>query len=165
MTEGASVHRRIHRELSGMPLRLRLTVLLMILLAVALIITGTTVTAQVGSFLAGRQDAELRAASTHLVGGALDNKEARQRAFTYVPTNSYAVELQTISGKRLTFFNNPDDADNAGNQPQIPALTSSDKRVTSHKVFRVPSKTGENKINIKLLKVKSLNFIINKNHN
>lgn len=126
-----------------MPLRLRLSVLLTGLLAVALLATGAAVTTQVRSFMTSRQDAELRAASIHLVGGALDNKAARQRAFAYVPTNSYAVELQTVDGQYLTFFNNPEDSQNQGNEPKIPALTSKDPRVISHRVFSVGSKSGD----------------------
>ena len=124
-----------------MPLRLRLTVLLMVLLAVALLVTGTAVTTQVRSFMTARQDAELRAASAHLVDGAVANQATEQRAFAYVPTNTYAIELLTIDGQERSLMTDPGNSAH-GNLPAIPALTSTDPRVTTGRVFTVGSQSG-----------------------
>jgi two-component system OmpR family sensor kinase len=126
-----------------MPLRLRLSVLLTVLLAVALLATGAAVTTQVRSFMVGRQDAELRAASAHLVDGAVENQATEQRAFAYVPTNTYAIELQTTSGQLRSLMTDPGNSATHGNLPDIPSLTATDPRVTSGDVFSVGSKSGD----------------------
>jgi len=141
-TDDTSIQRRVRHELSAMPLRLRLTVLLMVLLAVAMLATGTAVTTQVRSFMTGRQDAELRAASAHLVDGAVANEATEQRAFAYVPTNTYAIELQTIDGQERSLMTDPGNSSSSGNLPAIPSLTSDDPRVKSGHVFSVGSKAG-----------------------
>lgn len=138
----SSVQDRVRRELSAMPLRLRLTVLLMALLAVALLVTGATVTTQVRSFMTARQDAELRAASAHLVDGAVANQATEQRAFAYVPTNTYAIELQTVAGREVSLMTDPGNSAR-GNLPAIPDLTRTDPRVTSGRVFSVGSQSGD----------------------
>lgn len=125
-----------------MPLRLRLSVLLMVLLALALLVSGATVTTQVRSFMTDRQDAELRAASTHLVDSEIQSHATEQRAFAYVPTNTYAVELQTTDGRRTSLTTDPGNSSSDGPLPAIPALTSSDPRVRSGHIFSVGSKEG-----------------------
>ncbi|RNI23857.1 sensor histidine kinase [Flexivirga caeni] len=127
-----------------MPLRLRLTVLLLSLLAIALIATGAAVTAQVRSYMTARQDAELRAASTHLVDGAIANHATEQRAFAYVPTNTYAVELQTTNGKEYSLMTDPGNNSSPGDLPSIPSLTSTDPRVVSGRIFTVASQGSGN---------------------
>ncbi|WP_446666998.1 sensor histidine kinase [Flexivirga sp. B27] len=126
-----------------MPLRLRLSVLLMALLAVALLATGLTVTTQVRSFMTGRQDAELRAASAHLVDGAVKNSSSEKQAFAYVPTNTYAIELRTADGRLTSLTTDPGNSSTGGPLPAIPKLTSSDPRVRSGHVFSVGSKDGD----------------------
>lgn len=125
-----------------MPLRLRLSVLLMGLLAVALLASGATVTTQVRSFMSGRQDAELRAASAHLVDSAVQSRASEQRAFAYVPTNTYAIELQTADGHERSLATDPGNSSTDGPLPAIPSLTTSDPRVRSGHVFSVGSKNG-----------------------
>lgn len=126
-----------------MPLRLRLSVLLVGLLAVALLASGFTVTAQVRSFMTGRQDAELRAASAHLVDGAVQNRSSEQRAFAYVPTNTYAIELQTTDGRPTSLTTDPGNSSTGGPLPSIPKLVESDPRVRSGHIFSVGSKQGD----------------------
>ncbi|GGB44121.1 two-component sensor histidine kinase [Flexivirga endophytica] len=126
-----------------MPLRLRLTVLLLGLLAVALLATGLTVTTQVRSFMTGRQDAELRAASAHLVDGTIKNHTSEKRAFAYVPTNTYAIELRTTDGRLTSLTTDPGNTSAHGPLPAIPKLTSKDPRVRSGHVFSVGSKNAD----------------------
>lgn len=143
MSSGASsLPRRVRRELHALPLRLRLSALLVLLLAVALLVTGAAATAQVRSFMTGRQDAELRAASAYLVNAAVQNQGSAARAFAYVPTNTYAIELQTTAGKRVSLTSGPD-ADEHSAIPNLPSLTQHDSRVRSGKVFKVGSVGGE----------------------
>lgn len=134
---------RVRHELSAMPLRLRLSVLLMVLLAVALLASGATATTQVRSFMSARQDAELRAASAHLVDSAVQNPASEKRAFAFVPTNTYAIELQSVDGHERSLATDPGNSSTGGPLPAIPRLTSSDPRVRSGRVFSVGSKTGD----------------------
>lgn len=126
-----------------MPLRLRLSVLLMGLLAVALLATGLTVTTQVRSFMTGRQDAELRAASAHLVDVAVKSRKNEKQAFAYVPTNTYAIELRTSDGRLTSLTTDAGNSAAHGPLPAIPKLTSSDPRVRSGHIFSVGSKNAD----------------------
>nr|WP_279671701.1 HAMP domain-containing sensor histidine kinase [Flexivirga meconopsidis] len=125
-----------------MPLRLRVSALLVLLLAVALLITGAAATAQVRSFMTQRQDAELRAARAYLVDGAVKNRATEQQAFAYVPTNTYAISLQGVDGTEESMMTGPGDKRNPASVPAIPKLTASDSRVRSGRVFTVGSKAG-----------------------
>ncbi|NNG37779.1 HAMP domain-containing histidine kinase [Flexivirga sp. ID2601S] len=125
-----------------MPLRLRVSALLVLLLAVALLITGAAATAQVRSFMTQRQDAELRAARAYLVDGAVKNRATEQQAFAYVPTNTYAISLQSVTGTEQSMMTGPGDPENPASVPAIPRLTASDPRVRTGQIFTVSSRSG-----------------------
>ncbi|TWE11682.1 sensor histidine kinase [Rudaeicoccus suwonensis] len=140
MTSQPSLFRRANRELHAMPLRLRLSALLVALLAIALLVTGAAATAQVRVFLTQRQDAELRAAALPLATGAIDSNGTAIPTYSYVPTNTYSVQLQDATGNVL--YSDANRGQPGGLRPKLPRLSINSPQVRSGKIFSVGSTHG-----------------------
>ncbi|TWP35459.1 sensor histidine kinase [Leekyejoonella antrihumi] len=121
-----------------MPLRLRLTALLVALMTAAMLITGLVATYQLRSFLLQRQDAELQAAKTELVAAATSKQGTKDRDVpAYVPTGTYVVRLRWQGGAAQDFLG----AANAA--PAWPPLTPNDPHVKDGRPFTVGSLQGD----------------------
>ena len=130
--------RKVSRELHAMPLRLRLTALLVALMMAAMLITGLVATYQLRSFLLQRQDAELQAAKTELVAAAMNQQHTTHEAVpAYVPTGTYVVRLRRQGHAAQDFLGG------ATVTPQWPALGPGDPHVKSGRPFTVESTQGD----------------------
>lgn len=125
---------RIGRELHAMPLRLRLTALLVALMTAAMLVTGIVATYQLRSFLLQRQDADLQAAKIELVDAAKTQGTTDDAVPTYVPTGTYAVRLRGPGGSTQDLLSP------TAHPPKWPSLTPSSPHVRSGEPFTVGSR-------------------------
>jgi two-component system OmpR family sensor kinase len=143
MTDGAlpttarqPLTHRATRKLEALPLRVRLIAVLVVLLVIAMTLTGAATTTLMRRSLLGSVDQELRQAVVPTATAALD--QLRGRSSPGVPTN-YAVRFMPTDGSAP--IDGPDPAADT-DHPDIPLLKLNDPRVRHGTPFTVGSIDG-----------------------
>ncbi len=134
MSPLAHLTRGLRDRLQTVPLRARLIAVVVALLAAALAASGLIVNVLLGNYLLDRTDDELRTYGgiAAEVAYGTDGSQTIQPNFTvrlYLPDGSRGVTLA-------------DAATEADSEPRLPVLTSSDPDVVYSRPFTVPSASG-----------------------
>jgi two-component system OmpR family sensor kinase len=122
------------KHLEALPLRVRLIAILLSLLLIALILTGSATAALIRQDLMRRVDADLRAAAKPVATSAVRLIQAERESG--LPTG-YAVVIQTEDGSTLPIYPTGE-----SRRPDVPDLALTDPRVTSHAPFTITSESG-----------------------
>ena len=127
---------RLRQPLDALPLRVRLVAVVLVLLFVALTLTGTTALFLMRRSLMSAVDADLRTAAGPTIvqaARALDNPHG-------LPTNYATRFISATTGQVVA---GPPSTAEAREHPAIPHLTLHDGRVRTHAPFTVPSSDGQ----------------------
>ena len=127
---------RLRQPLEALPLRVRLVAVVLILLFVALTLTGTTALFLMRRSLMTAVDADLRTAAGPTIVQASRSLDSRRG----LPTN-YATRFIVPSDG--TVVAGPPSTAEAKEHPKVPALKLTDNRVRTHAPFTVPSTDGD----------------------
>lgn len=135
MTALAHLPRELRDRLQTVPLRVRLIAVVVALLAAALAASGLIVNVLLGNYLLDRTDDELRTYG----GIAAEVAYGTHGAQTIQP--NFTVRLYLPDGSRGVTL--ADAATEAGAEPRLPVLRASDPSVVSSRPFTVPSVSGD----------------------
>lgn len=130
-----SIWRRGLRELHELPLRLRLSALLVAMLMVGLLVTGTAATYELRGFLQRQEDVELQVTSGQLVAASVARHQqpGSPAPPPSITRNGYVVRLQWTTDTPQDYFRS------GTSQPLFPNLSPTSPQVRSGKPFTVGS--------------------------